>query len=336
MDKIYLVTGGTGFVGNNVIRALVNRGDKVRTLVRNEAKAREALGNLDVEFYYGDVRDVKAIEQLFKDKDNCEYIFIHTAAVVDISGRKFNQGMYDVNVNGTKAVLEVCKTKQVKRLVYVSSVHAITEPKKKSMTYEIENFEPKKVKGAYAKTKAESTGLVMAAVKEGLNAVIVHPSGIVGPNDFSNTHLTQMIIDYNEGRIPAAVPGGYDFVDVRDVAAGILAAIEIGEPGTRWLLTNKFYTVRKVLDELYANLGKRKVKITLPMWLARFSVPFITIYYKIRRKRPLYTSYSLYTLRSNGNFCHDKASKELNYSTRDFQISIQDTIKFLKDIGKIK
>jgi dihydroflavonol-4-reductase len=220
--------------------------------------------------------------------------------------------------------------------VYVSSVHAITEPKNNAMTYEITDFNPETVVGAYAKTKAQSSALVMAAVKEGLNAVMVHPSGVIGPDDYSNSHLTQMIVDYNDGKIPAAVKGGYDFVDVRDVADGIIAAAEAGEPGSCWLLTNQYRTVRQILDELYKNVHKKKIKITLPMWLAQFSLPFLQAYFKIKKSRPLYTSYSLYTLRSNGYFSHERADRELGYKTRSFEDTMRDSCEFLKKSGVLK
>jgi dihydroflavonol-4-reductase len=336
MKTIYIVTGGTGFVGNNVVKKLLAKGCTVRALIRNEDKAREVYGgDAAAEFYFGDVRKEDDLNKLFKEGDDCEYIFIHTAAIVDISGYKYVPEMYDVNVNGTKAVLNVCRKKRVKRLVYVSSVHAITEPKNNAMTYEITDFKPETVVGAYAKTKAESSALVMAAVKEGLNAVMVHPSGIIGPNDYGNSHLTQMIVDYNDGKIPAAVKGGYDFVDVRDVADGIIAATEAGEPGSCWLLTNQYKTVRQLLDELYKNLQKKKMKMTMPMGLAMFSLPFLKAYFLMKKSRPLYTSYSLYTLRSNGYFSHERADRELGYKPHTFEDTMRDSCEFLKKSGKI-
>ena len=337
MKTMYLVTGGTGFVGNNVIKKLVEQGAQVRTLIRSEEKAREALKDLlgTVETCIGDIRSEADISKLFKESDQCEYIFIHTAAIVDISGYAFIQEMHDVNVQGTAAVLKVCREKNVKRFVYVSSVHAITEPKNNALTCEISEFKPETVVGAYAKTKAEASVLVMKAVQEGLDAVMVHPSGIIGPNDYSNTHLSQPIVDYNDGKIPAAVIGGYDFVDVRDVADGIIAACNTGKPGSCWILSGTYHTACEFLNEMAVHLHKKEIKITLPMWLARFSLPFMKAYFALAKKRPLYTSYSLYTLRSNGNFSHEKASRELGYKPRDFKDTIRDTCEFLRKTGAI-
>jgi len=338
MKTIYLVTGGTGFLGNNVIRQLYQKGAHIRTLIRDREKASRvfediAAGNNPgglIEFVTGDARDEEALGKLFSAADKCEYIFIHTVSIVDITGYKYNREMHDVNVNGTKAVLKICREKNVKRLVYVSSVHAITEPKNRALTHEISDFNPDNVVGAYAKTKAQASAAVMAAVKDGLNAVMVHPAGIIGPDDYSNTHLTQMFIDYYRSRIPAGIKGGYDFVDVRDAASGIIAATETGVPGSCWLLTNRYIGIGEFLDELYKNFRKKKISLAMPMWLARFSLPFLKLYFTLRGKRPLYTPYSLYTLRSNSNFCHEKADRELHYKPHDFKDTVKDTCEFLK------
>jgi len=332
MGKIYIVTGGTGFVGNNVIKALLSEGASVRTLVRSKEKAEIALKGLNVDLFFGDVHDMDAITKLFDGLENREIVFIHTASVVLIGGNSRQyKTMDDVNYNGVKNIIEACLLRKA-RLVYVSSVHAITEPPKKRLTTEIEHFEPRSVVGRYAKSKARASAMVMNAVKnKGLDAVIVHPSGIIGPNDYNNTHLTQMVIDYMENRVPAAVNGGYDFVDVRDVASGILKAAEKGKKGDCFLLTNKYYSIMEMFTMLHEITGGKKIKSKLPMWLAYFLLPFLSTYSTILGKRPLYTAYSLYTLKSNSNFSHEKASRELGYSPRGLRESLVDTVEFLKE-----
>lgn len=330
MKKIYIVTGGTGFVGNNVVKKLEDRGETVVALARDPEKVKKALAGCKAAIVYGDVRNPDDLEKLFINGNKSEYVFIHTASLVHIGNdKKIIKEMFDINLNGAKNVVEVCK-KHKCRLLYVSSVHAITEPKKRALTSEIENFDPKTVVGVYAKSKAGASKIVMDAIKnDGLDAVIVHPAGITGPNDWSNSHLTQMVEDFASGRIPAACGGGYDFVDVRDVADGILAAIEKGKKGERFLLSNKYYSVKELLGYLSdLGLGK-KPKITMPIWLAVFSLPFLGLYFKIRKERPLYTSYSLYTLGSNSNFSHAKAEQQLGFKPRSLKESLADTVKFL-------
>lgn len=340
MSKItYLVTGATGFVGNNLIRQLeLEKDATIIALARSKTKVQEALPNTKAKIIYGDVRNLDDIEALFAaaPKDQ-KIIFVHTASVVHIgNNKKIIKTMRDVNINGVKAVVAACK-KHKCRLLYVSSVHAITEPKNRALTTEIKDFDPKKVHGVYAKTKAEATRLVMEAINnDGLDAVIVHPAGITGPGDFSDTHLTQMVEDFANNRIPAGVKGGYDFVDVRDVAIGIVQAIKFGKTGECYLLSNQYYTVSELLDMMHqAGIGK-KLNKKLPMWLARLGLPFLAMYFKVAGKRPLYTSYSLYTLNSNSNYSHKKATEAFGYTPRGLKESITDTVAFLKKRNIIK
>jgi len=337
MGKTYIVAGGTGFVGNNVVKELLLSGAAVRTLVRSKEKADKALKGLNVELFFGDVRDKDTVEKLFEGLEGQEITFIHTASVVLIGGKsKQYKVMDDVNYNGTKNIIDTCLKHKV-RLLYVSSVHAITEPPHRQLTTEIENFDPKTVVGKYAKSKSKASALVMDAIKNrGLNAVLVHPAGITGPNDYSDTHLTQMVIDYMENRIPAAVNGGYDFVDVRDVAGGIIKAADKGKAGDCFLLSNRYYTVQEMLSILHEVTGGKKIKLKLPMWLAYFSIPFLSVFFKLSGKRPLYTGYSLYTLKSNSNFSHEKATRELGYTPRSLRDSLTDTVAFIREQNLVK
>ena len=183
--------------------------------------------------------------------------------------------------------------------------------------------------GGYAKTKAEATQLVLDAANEGLDAVVVHPSGILGPFDSSGNHLVQMVSDYIRGKLPACVTGGYDFVDVRDVARGCLLAAEKGRKGECYILSNRHYELRDILSMLRGITGGRKLPV-LPMWMAKSAVPLIQWQAKRKKQRPLFTRYSLYTLRSNDRFSHDKATAELGYRPRDLRQTLRDTVFWLK------
>ena len=330
MEETYLITGITGYVGNVLAKRLLSEHKKVIGFARDEKKVKrifsdELLSLMEV--YYGDTRDLASLEKCFENRENL-YV-IHTAAIVSIQSKKIDETMYDVNVNGTKNVLSLCLKYHVKRLIHVSSVHAIPLKKNNEMMEEVSSFDPIKVIGGYAKTKAMSSQLVLDEVKEGLDAIIVHPSGIIGPEDYSNTHLTQVLIDFFRGKLPASVKGGYNFVDVRDVCDGILAALNKGRKGECYLLTGDYHNVTEILDIAADYKNKKKIK-TLPMFLAYFALPFLWIFFKIRRKRPLYTKYSLDTLKSNGNFSHQKASDEFNYHPRSLKESIEDEIDFLE------
>lgn len=331
MDELFLVTGAAGHLGGTIIKKLLERGKKVRALVLPSEKH---IPDGVSEIFYGDVRDVNSIEPAFNHNENENLIVIHCAGIVSIAS-KYNQKVYDVNVTGTKNVVNLCKMNKALKLVHVSSVHAIPEKANGEIIVETSHFNPDDVVGLYAKTKSEATAYVLAAAGHGLNASVVHPSGISGPFDYGRGHLTTLIIDYCKRRLTAGIKGGYDFVDVRDVANGIISACQKGRKGECYILSNKFFTVGEILLMLHKITGNKEIKTFIPLWFAKLTAPLAELYYKILRQTPLYTAYSIYTLNTNAQFSHDKATKELDYKTRDMYNTLADTIKWLKDQKRI-
>lgn len=335
MKEIYIITGANGFLGNNIVRALEQRPDcQVRALVSSIHRA-DALSGLNCEIFEGDVTKPETLKDIFTVPTEAKVYVIHCAAVVYIKSKP-NPAVHEVNVLGTKYVAE--KTLEIGgKLAYVNSVHAIPELPKGETMQEVTEFDPAKVEGIYAKSKAEAARDVLEMVKtRGLDACIVQPSGIIGPYDFKTSHLTQLIIDTATGRLKAGVRGGYDFVDVRDVVAGILSACEHGKAGECYILSGHYISVAELLKMIAQATGRKPIKTFLPLRLAKFTAPLSEIYYSLKKQPPLYTKYSLYTLESNANFSHAKASRELGYTTRSPQSTIDDTVKWLKEAGRIK
>lgn len=333
MKEVYIVTGASGFLGNNIVRKLLKKNLNVRCLVLPEDKL-DALEGLDCKIYRGDVTKKETLEEIFNvDSETLLYV-IHCAAIVYIKS-KYNPKVMEVNYNGTKNIVDKVLEKNAK-LVYVSSVHAITERPNGGKITEIYDFDENKVVGLYAKSKARTAKMVLEKVKKkGLNACIVHPSGIIGPNDYSDTHLTQLILDIANGSLRAFVKGGYDFVDVRDVADGIISACQNGKKGECYILSNRYVGVKELVDIISQAAGVKKIKTILPMWIAKVTAPLSEIYYKIKKEPPLYTKYSLYTLTSNSNFSNEKAKKELGYKNRSMEETIEDTVKWLRENNKM-
>lgn len=325
MNRLYIVTGAAGHLGNTIIRMLKERKVAVRGLI---LPSETVTPGENVTYFQGDVRDGASMEPLFAGCEEQETIVIHTAGIVDISG-SVSPALYNVNVNGTRNIVELCLRHKVKRLVYVSSVHAIPEKDQDHVLSEVREFSAEAVHGGYAKTKAEATQAVLDATKRGLDAVVVHPSGIIGPYDDVGNHLVQMVSDYISGKLPACVRGGYDFVDVRDVAAGCLTAADRGVSGECYILSNRHYEVREILQMVKKVYGGRRLP-TLPMWMARAAEPLMSGFAKLKKRRPLYTKYSLYTLQSNDKFSHDKATSELGYRPRDLYQTVRDTVAWLR------
>lgn len=328
MQRVYVITGIGGHLGNTVARELLSEGATVRGFARPNEDVTMLYGDA-ISIVRGDIREAESLEPLFYGlTEEDEIIVIHCAGIVTVSSH-YDQNVVDVNVKGTANIVKLCQEHKVKKLVYISSVHAIPELPGSAVIHEVNGFRPEDVIGLYAKTKAAATQLVLDAAREGLDATVIQPSGIIGPNDYGHGHLTQMIISYLDGSLTACVEGGYDFVDVRDVADGIIAATERGKKGECYILSNRYVPVKDLLNTLSRITGGRKVQTILPMWFAKLTAPIAELYYKIRKEAPLFTRYSLYTLTSNARFTNEKARRDLGYKARDISATLKDTVSFL-------
>ena len=324
-DK-YLITGATGFLGRAVAEELVRRKAQVHALVLHDDPCINLLPK-EVHTVIGDVCDKGSLSDFFADAGSRTCV-IHCAGIVSVASRP-GPRLYQVNVGGTWRVLRQCMAHDVGKMVYVSSVHAIPEKPKGCIITEDCEFSPGLVDGDYAKSKAAATELVFDAAKRGLNASIVFPSGIIGPGDLQGGSFTSMAKSFLAGKLPLAVRGGYDFVDVRDVANGILACSESGEPGKGYILSGCYVTICRML-QLVGKAAKLKYRsICLPLGLARLAAP----YYErrsLRERKPLFfTPYSVSVLASNGQFSHAAASECFAYQPRPMEETLGDMTAWL-------
>ena len=202
MYKTYLVTGATGFLGRTVVSELLSRGAAVRALVLPGDRLAGVLPE-SVERTEGDICSASALENFFAGTDESTCV-IHTAGIVTVASRP-DASLYRVNVDGTRAILRECAAHGIGKLVYISSVHALPEKPKGMTITETDAVSSEFVSGDYAKSKAEATSLVFAAAKNGLNASIVFPSGIIGPGDIAGGSMTTMFRSFLAGRLPLAV-----------------------------------------------------------------------------------------------------------------------------------
>ncbi|MGD9887423.1 MAG: NAD-dependent epimerase/dehydratase family protein [Bacilli bacterium] len=316
-----IVTGATGHIGNVLIRDLYNHGYQIKALVmpKDDFQMIEPY----CEVLIGNILDYDFLKENIK---NVEVVF-HLAGIVEIgSGKK--KLIHQVNVEGTKNIVRACLENQIPRLVYTSSVHALPELPKPMIQKETNVFDPKLVKGLYAKSKAEATSYVLSQKDSALDIIIVHPSGVIGPYDYKLSNVSKIFIDLLCGRLRAYLRGGYNFVDVRDVASGVRLAAEKGKRGECYILSGHEITVKELLDEI-SRLGNVKpVKTKLAYWFILAMSYFAELYYIIIRQKPLFTHYSIIVLDSNYHFSKEKAEKELGYHTRDLKESIKDTFDF--------
>ena len=331
MFSKYLVTGATGFLGRAVIAAISGKGAEIHALVlENDPFAKELPS--DVHQIHGDLCDEASLEKFFSCADH-QTCVIHCAGIVSVASHPGDR-IYRINVGGTNNILRHCERNKIGKLVYISSVHAIPEKLKGAVITEDAVFSPELVRGDYAKSKAIATSLVFEAASRGLNVSVVFPSGIIGPGDIGKGSITSMLLSFLAGKLPLAVKGGYDFVDVRDVAAGIAACAEHGLPGQGYILSGHYSSIRDILEAAKDTLSIRRAVSYLPTCLAKIAAPLYEKW-SLRKHSPLFfTPYAIDVLRSNSHFSRKKAEAALGYSARSMESSIRDTVLWLENNSK--
>ncbi len=323
-----VVTGATGHIGNVLVRELITRGQTVRALLLPDDD-RRPLAGLDTEIVYGDVTDSKGLESAFVGAD----VVFHLAGIVTIMpGMK--KTLERVNVGGVRNVATACRTAGVRRLVYTSSIHAIAEPPHGTAIDESQPFDPDRVLGDYARSKAQATILLLDEVhKGGLDAVICCPTGVIGPWDYGISNIGQLILDFAGGHLKSYVRGAYDFVDVRDVVNGLILAAEKGQPGRHYIFSGAQVQVPELMKELERNIGHPAPTYEIPPAIARVAGVLASIYYRLVRRRPVFTAYSIDVLRSNSQVSSARAREELGFTTRPWQDSICDHVNWFRSEG---
>jgi dihydroflavonol-4-reductase len=256
------VTGGTGFVGGAVVRRLLEAGYEIRALVRPGTDTRQ-LDGVPVERVEGDVRDAGSLR---RGVGGCDHVF-HVAALYSFWGHPWDD-FYQVNVEGTRRVLEAARDGGVERIVHTSSVAALgTNADHSPATEETPSSLEDRI-GTYQRSKFLGQEIAREFARQGLPVVIVNPSTPVGVGDHKPTPTGQVIVDYLNGRMPAYVDTGLNIVDVEDVAAGHLLAAERGRIGERYILGGENLSLKQVLDLLAEISGRPRVRYRIPNALA--------------------------------------------------------------------
>lgn len=324
MEKIYLVTGATGFLGRAIVRALLQEKKQVVGLCLPQCTLPRLI---QVPYEEGDITKISSLKKFFSYAHEKEAILIHCASMISIASKV--EKIWEVNVEGTRNLLQLSKDYGIAKFVYVSSVHAIEEAAKGKIISETQHFSPEKVKGIYAKTKAAASALVLEAAKAGLDTVIVHPSGMLGPEDYARGYLTETVQAMMKGYFLLALEGGYDFVDVRDVAQGVLRCAEKGEKGENYILSGHYLSIQQLMEAVSRVKGKAKKYKILPLWTFKWAAPLIEKIERLLKLPLLITPYSLDALSSNGNFCNEKAKKAFSYTSRPIEETLADILSWM-------
>lgn len=323
-----VVTGGTGHIGNVLVRELLARGEKVRVLALPTEDTRP-LDGLRVQIVSGDVLDPDSLEAAFRGAD----VVYHAAGLVSILPWQ-EQSVDRVNVEGTINVLNACEKAGVRRLVYTSSIHSLVEPPNGAVIDESCGLDPERSRGGYDKSKARASIEVLRAVKRGLDAVIVCPTGVIGPFDFRVSIMGRVLLDLARNAFWAIPDGGYNFVDVRDVAIGHVLAGEKGKPGEVYILAGECISIAdlaRLVDELHGRQPRFRLRV--PAWLIRAVAHVSTAFCLACKVKSRITKYSIETLLSNHNISSAKARRELGYAPRCLRDSVKDSIEWFADNG---
>jgi len=326
---ICAVTGAAGQIGNVIVRELTARGSRVRALVHHKHPV--SLDGLDVEQLCGDVSDSWFLRHAFR---NCDVVF-HIAGLISVARGK-SDVLNEVNVTGTQNVIGACLETGVRRLVYTGSIHAFSEPPAGTTISEVLPFDPYHTIGDYGRSKARASIEILKALDEGLDAVIVCPTAVIGPYDFKPSKLGQFVIDIARKRPFAYISGAYDFVDVRDVAVGHILACKEGKCGESYILSGQHVSVGNLIDAIIQASGVRTPRIKVPYLLAQAVALFTPFYYDIRNLEPRFTRYALHTLRSNSFISSAKARRELGYAPRPMRQSVSDAVFWFKENGHLR
>ena len=324
-----LVTGATGHIGNVLVRKLLQQGERVRALVLPDEDC-SLLQNLDpqglnLECAQGDVLDLESLVTACRDIR----IVYHLAGMISIMPG-VNEQVRRVNVEGTRNVIRAVMQTGVRRLVYTSSIHAITRAPHGIQIVESIPYDPEHALSAYDRSKAQASIEVLQAIPQGLDAVVVCPTGVIGPYDYRGSEMGHLISNSVHGKLLIGIDGAYDFVDVRDVAEGLILAGEKGRCGENYILSGERLSLQQLVSITQEVSGRKSYLLQLPMGLAHFLAKLAPFYYRLSRSKPLFTPYALATVTSNSYISSAKAQQELGYRPRSLRQTIADSVEWLK------
>lgn len=263
MDRVF-VTGGTGFVGANVIRLLLAEGYRVRALVRPNSP-RHNLEDLPIEIVEGDLQSPQLVKQLVKQIEGCRYCF-HVAAHYSL-WRRDREQLYQSNVLGTRHLLQAAQQGGVERTIYTSSVAAIGTSGDDRPVDETHQSPPEDLIGDYKKSKYWAEQEALKAAQGGQDVVIVNPTAPIGAWDIKPTPTGDIILRFLQRRMPAYVDTGLNLIHVEDVAWGHLLALRKGRRGDRYILGHQNLSLKQILDRLAQITGLPAPSTTVPLAL---------------------------------------------------------------------
>ena len=322
------VTGVSGHIGSCLTRELLKNDDnQIRALIHS---SRKGLEKQPLECIEGDLSNIESLEKLCHGTD----VVFHLAAQIAID-RKSGKEVLKTNVEGTKNLLEVCFRQGVSRVIHFSSIHALDVKPSDQIMDESRNL-ILKTNRTYESSKAEGERIVLEFVKKGLNAIILNPTAVVGPFDYHRSYLGQALIKIFQNKLPVLVPGGYNWVDVRDVVQAAIASINRGRTGDRYILSGQWLNLKDLSEMISSISGHKTPHAVVPLFIAYLGLPFIRFISQWKGEHPLYTRDSLSILKeAHRNISNKKAKMELGFNPRPLSETLSDTFTWYKQQGLV-
>lgn len=322
---LWVVTGAAGHIGANFVRLLLRHGESVRAIVHRNAVALE---HLAVSTIPADVGDSESLEAAFFGAD----IVVNLAARISIS-RHAQQIVDPVNVTGTKNVVQACVQCGVRRLVHFSSIHAIAQPPAGQVTDETSPLVTGRRLAAYDWSKAEGERVVLEAARNGLDAVILAPTAVVGPYDFGSSYFGRVLLGLARRRMPVLVAGGFDWVDARDIAEATLRAAASERPSGKYLLSGHWHSIMEVARMASRATGLPAASLAAPMPIARVCGSLVERMCDLTGRQPLFTACAIDALAQHPRVSHERAAAELGYVSRPLEETLADTYDWFRQNG---
>lgn len=316
-----VITGASGFLGAHLARTLKDRGVEVRAADRSRGPA---LDDVDVEFVEIDVLDPASLRAAFEGQDRV----FHLAAIISIVGDPTGE-VWRVNVHGPRNAATVAFECGVGRFVHCSSVHS----------FDLERCGPSLDESglptthpdapAYDRSKRAGEEAVRLVVQKGLDAVVVNPTGIIGPDDRGPSRMGETVLQFMTRKIPVGITGQFDFVDVRDVVEGLIAAGDRGRTGENYLLSGSRLSIRELgmLVERYS--GVPVPPLSIPLRLVTPLAPLV-MQIEQRTKKPIFTPDAMHALKYSPVVSHYRAATDLGYRSRPIHETVRDTVAWFE------
>jgi dihydroflavonol-4-reductase len=341
MDKeVTLVTGASGRLGPAVCDELKRRGAYVRALVRVIDKRCDYIKEFCDEIVAADITKPDTLDEAFRDVTRC----FHLAGVVSIAS-KITPALQAVNVDGTRNVLNACIKHKVRRLLETGTCHTVPFHDHTSVMREPDHFDPNDFHAAYEKTKAEGSQLVLDAVHAGqIDAVIALPTAILGPFEYKRSNFGQVVVNVAEGKMPVSVlGGGYDWVDVRDVAWGMAEIMDKGVNGECYLCSGHQATMDELIHwaaegaSAYFGRNVKAPGVTLSIkFVEKFARLAEWWFVDVLHQEPTFTPFAMESVQYNYNFTYEKLKALCGYDPRPVKEAVFDQVKFYYDVYKPK